>query len=220
MSEHADEESRTDPPVRAGAAVDVGDVSGIAADVVRGILRAEPVGRLAAKPAAAEDRTGPAMSIAANHAAAPAPPLADLASPSAAAFEPVTGSMSDVAGTLIDDLAGNFTGTLIGDVVGDSATTGRGAPSNRLTAERPVGPAGSASSPVTEPSTAQPAEPAQAAQPAQRTQAQLPAIDATALASGPAGTGALALLLATVLDGLDRGGFALTRSADEEQGAG
>jgi L-2,4-diaminobutyrate decarboxylase len=102
-------------PIRAGALVEVGEMSGIDADVVRGILRAEPVGHLAPKAAIADPEPGPVLGIAANLAAAMSEPF-----------------------------------------------------------------------PVAEPFTT---------------------LDPTAaaLSSGPAGTGALALLLASVLDGLDRG---------------
>jgi L-2,4-diaminobutyrate decarboxylase len=132
VSEHVDEEPRAELPIRAGATVDIGDVSGIEADVVRGILRAEPVGHLAAAGLVSSDHsTGPALSIAANQAANQiANPAANQAA-NPAATEPRLPTTPD---------------------------------------------------PLT-----------------------LPGIDATALASGPAGTGALALLLATVLDGLDRG---------------
>ncbi|MEZ0108095.1 L-2,4-diaminobutyrate decarboxylase [Catenulispora sp. EB89] len=120
----------------AGAHVDIGDLTGIEADVVRGILRAEPPGPLATSHAS---EAGPAFSIAANFAAAPEPPSTAIAA------ELATGPALSIAANHAANL--------------------------------PTAPA-----PLT-----------------------LPTIDATALASGPAGTGALALLLATVLDGLDRG---------------
>jgi L-2,4-diaminobutyrate decarboxylase len=116
--------------VRAGAAVDVGEMSGIEADVVRGVLRAEPVGRLASPSPATS--TGPALTIADNLAADPA-----------AAPE-------------------------------------------------------SESEPEPEPELEPEPLPAHLIAP-------IDAVDATTLASGPAGTGPLALLLATILDGLDRG---------------
>jgi L-2,4-diaminobutyrate decarboxylase len=121
-------------------------MSGVEADVVRGILRAEPVGRLVT-PGPADHPTGPALSIAANLAAAPEFPTSLCPPPSPAITEPPFDSVLTAA-----YLAGE--------------------------PESPVGLALATTTPTT---------------------------DATALASGPAGTGALALLLASVLDGLDRG---------------
>ncbi|WP_323747155.1 pyridoxal phosphate-dependent decarboxylase family protein [Catenulispora pinisilvae] len=137
-SAYPDEELHTHLPVRAGATVDIGEMSGVEADVVRGILRAEPVGRLATTP------TGPALSIAANLAAAQ-----------------------------------------------DSLTDGRPAPRTSAASPPPADLAMAANSTATNPIATN--------------SIAANSIDATALASGPAGTGPLALLLATVLDGLDRG---------------
>ncbi|ACU70728.1 Pyridoxal-dependent decarboxylase [Catenulispora acidiphila DSM 44928] len=72
MSEHINEDPSTapHPPTRPGAPVDIGEMSGIEADVLRGVLRAEPVGHLATtNTAATQDATGLAMSITANQAA-------------------------------------------------------------------------------------------------------------------------------------------------------
>lgn len=187
MSEH--EEQRA----HAGATVDIGDVSAIAADVVRGILRAEPVGRLATS----DHQTGPALSIAANQAAAPGTPaglgiaaepespLSSLASPSPAA--------TDRAST--PELLAGFGGAADPE-----------SPLSDLSSPSPAAEPDPQLSRPASPSLASLAAGTLAPEPSpSRGPGHLPTIDATALAFGPTGTGSLALLLATVLDGLDRG---------------
>ena len=168
MSEHIDEEPGTQLPVRAGAKVDIGEMSGVEADVLRGVLRAEPVGRLAP----AEHPTGPALSIAANQVANQ---VANQIASQVADFGAAAGLLSP--GDRLAPLSLAPADAVVG--AGD------------LAAFAPSGPA------MAEPPFVSPATP------------DFPpigiAIDATALASGPSGTGPLALLLATLLDGLDRG---------------
>ncbi|NUR63225.1 MAG: hypothetical protein HOV87_31895, partial [Catenulispora sp.] len=130
----------------------------IEAEVLRGVLRAEPFGALSPTPAyAATDQlaTGPALSIGANFAARAADPLSasgatDVATDVAA--DPATGLATDLVTDLTTDLTTDLATGLATDQATDLATD-----------------------------------------------------LSTALASGPSGTGQLALLLDTVLDGLDRG---------------
>ncbi|MBS2534318.1 hypothetical protein KGQ20_16220 [Catenulispora sp. NF23] len=158
MSEYPNEELHTHLPVRAGATVDIGEMSGIEADVVRGILRAEPVGRLATPPGPATDSaTGPVLGIAANQAANP------TAAPETPADRPAV-----------------------------RTTSASPPPADSATAAGSIATSSIAANSIAANSIATSSIAANS-------------IDATALASGPAGTGPLALLLATVLDGLDRG---------------
>ena len=205
MSDRVDEEPAAELHARAGARIDIGEMSGVEADVVRGILRAEPVGELAnpttgnpatAGPNAAsqdaanpEDPTGPALSIAANQvanlAAAYESPGERLAPRSLAA----AASSFAAAGSLVSAAAPELT---LGRAASPSSASADLATGSAFADafELLAGPA-AGTLPGTLPTAPDPLT--------------LPTIDATALASGPAGTGALALLLATVLDGLDRG---------------
>ncbi|MEY9890376.1 L-2,4-diaminobutyrate decarboxylase [Catenulispora sp. MAP5-51] len=176
MSEHIDEEPGIQLPVRAGAKVDIGEMSGVEADVLRGVLRAEPVGRLAP----AEHPTGPALSIAANQVANQ---VANQIASQVANFGAAAGLLSP--GDRLAPLS------LMPEPPTDLAAFWQPSPAMTEPVATPEPPAGHpAIAPVIDPAI--------------DTTLNI-AIDATALASGPSGTGPLALLLATLLDGLDRG---------------